>query len=109
MPGLEDLAGGDRDAWIDQNQPAGGQGRQAVRQEHYERGRGQAMNIDLKQSFSDLGAQFEGLQGRHPGLWPLAPRGGATAAADVEARQIAETVKASIPRGAIDPERMPEW
>jgi type IV pilus assembly protein PilO len=32
------------------------------------------MNIDLKQSFSDLGAQFEGLQGRHPGLWPLAPR-----------------------------------
>jgi len=32
------------------------------------------MNIDLKQSFADLGAQFEGLQGRHPGLWPLAPR-----------------------------------
>jgi type IV pilus assembly protein PilO len=32
------------------------------------------MNIDLKQSFSDLAAQFEGLQGRHPGLWPLAPR-----------------------------------
>ena len=32
------------------------------------------MNIDLKQSFADLSAQFEGLQGRHPGLWPLAPR-----------------------------------
>jgi len=31
-------------------------------------------NIDLKQIFADLGAQFEGLQGRHPGLWPLAPR-----------------------------------
>jgi len=32
------------------------------------------MNIDLKQSFADLSVQFEGLQGRHPGLWPLAPR-----------------------------------
>jgi type IV pilus assembly protein PilO len=32
------------------------------------------MNIDLKQLFADLSAQFEGLQGRHPGLWPLAPR-----------------------------------
>ncbi|GAA4690092.1 type 4a pilus biogenesis protein PilO [Massilia kyonggiensis] len=32
------------------------------------------MNIDLKQSFADLASQFEGLQGRHPGLWPLAPR-----------------------------------
>jgi type IV pilus assembly protein PilO len=32
------------------------------------------MNIDLKQLFADLAAQFEGLQGRHPGLWPLAPR-----------------------------------
>jgi len=32
------------------------------------------MNIDLKQSFADLAAQFECLQGRHPGLWPLAPR-----------------------------------
>jgi type IV pilus assembly protein PilO len=32
------------------------------------------MNIDLKQSFADLTAQFKGLQGRHPGLWPLAPR-----------------------------------
>ena len=31
-------------------------------------------NIDLKQIFADLAAQFEGLQGRHPGLWPLAPR-----------------------------------
>jgi type IV pilus assembly protein PilO len=33
-----------------------------------------AMNIDLKQLGADLAAQFEGLQGRHPGLWPLAPR-----------------------------------
>jgi len=32
------------------------------------------MNIDLKQLGADLRAQFEGLQGRHPGLWPLAPR-----------------------------------
>jgi type IV pilus assembly protein PilO len=32
------------------------------------------MNIDLKQLGADIGAQFEGLQGRHPGLWPLAPR-----------------------------------
>jgi len=32
------------------------------------------MNIDMKQIFADLAAQFEGLQGRHPGLWPLAPR-----------------------------------
>jgi type IV pilus assembly protein PilO len=32
------------------------------------------MNIDLKQFFADLAGQFEGLQGRHPGLWPLAPR-----------------------------------
>mgnify|MGYP006390363649 CR=1 FL=1 len=32
------------------------------------------MNIDLKQSFADLSAQFQGLQGRAPGLWPLAPR-----------------------------------
>jgi type IV pilus assembly protein PilO len=32
------------------------------------------MNIDPKQFFADLAAQFEGLQGRHPGLWPLAPR-----------------------------------
>ena len=34
----------------------------------------QAMNIDLKQLGADLAAQFQGLQGRHPGLWPLAPR-----------------------------------
>ncbi|MGJ7915922.1 type 4a pilus biogenesis protein PilO [Massilia sp. LXY-6] len=32
------------------------------------------MNIDLKQVGADIAAQFEGLQGRHPGLWPLAPR-----------------------------------
>jgi len=32
------------------------------------------MNIDLKQLGADVGSQFEGLQGRHPGLWPLAPR-----------------------------------
>jgi type IV pilus assembly protein PilO len=32
------------------------------------------MNIDVKELFADLAAQFEGLQGRHPGLWPLAPR-----------------------------------
>jgi type IV pilus assembly protein PilO len=32
------------------------------------------MNIDLKDIGTQLSAQFEGLQGRHPGLWPLAPR-----------------------------------
>ena len=32
------------------------------------------MNIDLKQSYADLSGQFENLQGRPPGLWPLAPR-----------------------------------
>jgi len=32
------------------------------------------MNIDLKQMGADVASQFEGLQGRHPGLWPLAPR-----------------------------------
>jgi type IV pilus assembly protein PilO len=32
------------------------------------------MNIDLKDLFAQLSAQFQGLQGRHPGLWPLAPR-----------------------------------
>lgn len=32
------------------------------------------MNIDLKQLGADVAAQFEGLQGRHPGLWPLVPR-----------------------------------
>jgi type IV pilus assembly protein PilO len=32
------------------------------------------MNIDLKDLAAQLSAQFEGLQGRHPGQWPLAPR-----------------------------------
>jgi type IV pilus assembly protein PilO len=32
------------------------------------------MKIDLKQLGADLASQFQGLQGRHPGLWPLAPR-----------------------------------
>jgi type IV pilus assembly protein PilO len=32
------------------------------------------MNIDMKQLGADIASQFEGLQGRHPGLWPLAPR-----------------------------------
>jgi type IV pilus assembly protein PilO len=32
------------------------------------------MKTDLKQLGADVAAQFEGLQGRHPGLWPLAPR-----------------------------------
>jgi type IV pilus assembly protein PilO len=32
------------------------------------------MNIDLKDIGAELSAQFEGLQGRHPGQWPLAPR-----------------------------------
>ena len=32
------------------------------------------MNIDLKDLGAQLSAQFEGLQGRHPGQWPLAPR-----------------------------------
>jgi type IV pilus assembly protein PilO len=32
------------------------------------------MNIDIKQLGADIASQFEGLQGRHPGLWPLAPR-----------------------------------
>ena len=32
------------------------------------------MKIDLKQWSAELSAQFEGLQGRPPGLWPLAPR-----------------------------------
>jgi type IV pilus assembly protein PilO len=32
------------------------------------------MNIDLKQAFSNLAGQFQGLQGRHPGQWPIAPR-----------------------------------
>jgi len=32
------------------------------------------MNIDLKQVFSNLSNQFQDLQGRHPGQWPIAPR-----------------------------------
>jgi type IV pilus assembly protein PilO len=32
------------------------------------------MNIDLKDLSAQLSAQFQGLKGRHPGLWPLAPR-----------------------------------
>jgi type IV pilus assembly protein PilO len=32
------------------------------------------MNIDLKQLGGSLGAQFKGLNGLHPGQWPLAPR-----------------------------------
>ncbi|MFC5512930.1 type 4a pilus biogenesis protein PilO [Massilia jejuensis] len=32
------------------------------------------MNIDLKQLGAELAAQFQDLQGRPPGLWPLAPR-----------------------------------
>lgn len=32
------------------------------------------MNIDLKDIGPQLAAQFQGLQGRPPGLWPLAPR-----------------------------------
>jgi type IV pilus assembly protein PilO len=32
------------------------------------------MNIDLKELGATLAAQFQGLNGRHPGQWPLAPR-----------------------------------
>ncbi|HEU5435929.1 MAG TPA: type 4a pilus biogenesis protein PilO [Telluria sp.] len=32
------------------------------------------MDINLKEMSASLGSQFEGLSGRHPGLWPLAPR-----------------------------------
>jgi type IV pilus assembly protein PilO len=32
------------------------------------------MNIDLKQLSANLSAQFQGLKGRPPGQWPLAPR-----------------------------------
>jgi type IV pilus assembly protein PilO len=32
------------------------------------------MNIDLKQIGAQVGAQFRGLSGRHPGMWPLVPR-----------------------------------
>jgi type IV pilus assembly protein PilO len=31
-------------------------------------------NFNPKIDFSGLSAQFKGLQGRHPGLWPLVPR-----------------------------------
>jgi len=32
------------------------------------------MDINLKEMSASLAGQFEGLSGRHPGLWPLAPR-----------------------------------
>jgi type IV pilus assembly protein PilO len=32
------------------------------------------MNIDLKQLSAEVQAQFQGLQGRQPGQWPLLPR-----------------------------------
>jgi type IV pilus assembly protein PilO len=32
------------------------------------------MNIDLKTISNDLAGQFQGLKGRQPGQWPLAPR-----------------------------------
>ena len=32
------------------------------------------MDINLKEISASLSAQFQGLAGRHPGLWPLAPR-----------------------------------
>ncbi len=32
------------------------------------------MDINLKELGASLSAQFEGLAGRHPGLWPIAPR-----------------------------------
>jgi type IV pilus assembly protein PilO len=32
------------------------------------------LNIDLNTLGRSLAGQFDGLQGRHPGLWPLAPR-----------------------------------
>ncbi|WP_426175798.1 type 4a pilus biogenesis protein PilO [Massilia sp. TWR1-2-2] len=32
------------------------------------------MDINLKEIGAQLSAQFQGLAGRHPGLWPLAPR-----------------------------------
>jgi type IV pilus assembly protein PilO len=32
------------------------------------------MNIDLKEIGANLAGQFEGLQGRPPGQWPIAPR-----------------------------------
>lgn len=32
------------------------------------------MNIDIKAIGASLAGQFQGLNGRHPGMWPLAPR-----------------------------------
>ena len=32
------------------------------------------MNIDIKDLGARFAAQFQGLQGRQPGQWPLAPR-----------------------------------
>ena len=32
------------------------------------------MNIDLKDLGGSLSSQFQGLSGRHPGMWPIAPR-----------------------------------
>jgi type IV pilus assembly protein PilO len=32
------------------------------------------MDINVKELIASIGSQFEGLAGRHPGLWPLAPR-----------------------------------
>ena len=32
------------------------------------------MDINLKELSASLSGQFEGLSGRHPGLWPVAPR-----------------------------------
>jgi type IV pilus assembly protein PilO len=32
------------------------------------------MDINLKEMSTSLQSQFQGLSGRHPGLWPLAPR-----------------------------------
>jgi type IV pilus assembly protein PilO len=32
------------------------------------------MNIDLKELGNSLNGQFQGLAGRHPGMWPIAPR-----------------------------------
>ena len=31
-------------------------------------------NLNLNLDFSRIQAQFQGLQGRHPGLWPILPR-----------------------------------
>ena len=32
------------------------------------------MDINLKEMSTSLSSQFDGLSGRHPGLWPIAPR-----------------------------------